>query len=360
MPVSVESAISGPYTPNGVTTEFPFAFKAISADDVAVVDQDGAAVSSALYSVSLDSDEGGSVIFSSAPSAADYDAIYIANDVALTQTSNFDNTGASFNPASLTRALDRAAARDLRQQAEIDRTLKTPFGETGFSLPPAALRVGGKLFGFNTFDGAPQLVSGADFRGEDAPPPQTVDFTTVAGQLSYPGSGDFTTVATRDGTVGFEYDSNVLVVLEGVVLVPGVDYTAAGGTAPIVLTADPGDGLTLSITSYASQAIGNGYRRYFVHAYRQTGEANMSAAVRRVRDAIDAAGGGEVYFAYGFGDEDDGVTYSFAEQTQNVDPDNEGNLCSDVTWTGDPGVWLRLDRTDGPFLFFHNPKGNQG
>ncbi len=140
MPVQVESAISGPYTPNGVTTTFAFTFKAGSSTEVAVVDQDGNALSSALFSVDLDNDEGGSVTFSVAPSADDYDELYIISDPSLTQTADFDNTGSSFNPASLTRALDRAAIRDLKQQAEIDRAFKVPFGETGPTFPTAAAR----------------------------------------------------------------------------------------------------------------------------------------------------------------------------------------------------------------------------
>src|SRR4051812_38731937 len=112
MPVTVESAVTGPYAPNGVTVDFPFAFKADSASEVIVLDQDGDELSPALYSVTIDSTEGGTVTFSSAPEAADYDALYIRSNPALTQQSDFGNTGPSFNPRSLTRALDRAAIRD--------------------------------------------------------------------------------------------------------------------------------------------------------------------------------------------------------------------------------------------------------
>lgn len=142
MPVSTENSVSGPYTPNGVTTDFAFDFKATSADEVVALDQDGAAISSALYSVTLDDDEGGTLSFSAAPVLADYSAIYVAGDPALTQPSDFDNAGPSFNPASLTRALDRAAARDLKQQRVIERAIAVPFGETGLTLPAAADRLG--------------------------------------------------------------------------------------------------------------------------------------------------------------------------------------------------------------------------
>lgn len=130
MPVSTESTVAGPFIPNGSTTQFAFAFKGASADEVAVVNQNGAALSTALYSVDLDDDEGGTVVFSVAPTLADYAALYIIGDPTLTQPADFDNAGPSFNPAALTRALDRAALRDLKLQGEIDRAFKLPFDAT--------------------------------------------------------------------------------------------------------------------------------------------------------------------------------------------------------------------------------------
>lgn len=130
MPVSTESTVAGPFIPNGSTTQFAFAFKGASADEVAVVNQNGAALSTALYSVNLDDDEGGTVIFSVAPTLADYAALYIVGNPTFTQPADFDNAGPSFNPAALTRALDRAALRDLKLQGEIDRAFKLPFDPT--------------------------------------------------------------------------------------------------------------------------------------------------------------------------------------------------------------------------------------
>ena len=152
MPVSTENSISGPYTPNGVTTDFAFDFKATAANEVVALDQDGETISAALYSVMLDDDEGGTLSFSVAPVLADYSQIFIAGNPALTQPSDFDNAGPSFNPAALTRALDRAAARDLRQQREIDRGLKVAFGESALALPALADRKG-KFLGFSSVDG---------------------------------------------------------------------------------------------------------------------------------------------------------------------------------------------------------------
>jgi hypothetical protein len=164
MPVSSEVSVSGPFTPNGVTTAFPFTFKATAANEVVAVDQDGATISTALYSVTLDADEGGSLNFSVAPVLADYDAIYVVSNPALTQPSDFDNAGPSFNPAALTRALDRAAARDLKQQREIDRALKVAFGETALEVGDIAegevlARVGSAFVG--VANGAGEFASEA-------------------------------------------------------------------------------------------------------------------------------------------------------------------------------------------------------
>lgn len=161
MPVSTENSISGPYTPNGVTTDFAFDFKATAANEVVALDQNGATISAALYSVELDEDEGGTLSFSVAPTFAQYAQIFIAGNPALTQPSDFDNAGPSFNPAALTRALDRAAARDLRQQRDIDRGLKVAFGETAPSLPALAERKG-KFLGFSSVDGSPVATEGTD------------------------------------------------------------------------------------------------------------------------------------------------------------------------------------------------------
>lgn len=148
MPVSSENSISDPYYPNGVTVSFGFDFKAASASEVIAVDGDGNTISTALYSVTLDEDEGGSLTFGTAPTADAYPVLYVMSDPALTQPSNFDNSGPSFNPAGVTRAFDRAAVRDLRLKREIDRSFRVPFGEGGATLPGALARAG-RFFAFD-------------------------------------------------------------------------------------------------------------------------------------------------------------------------------------------------------------------
>lgn len=156
MPVSVETAVSGPFTPNGVAVSFPFDFKADSASEVIVVDEDGTPLSSALYSVALNAGEGGTVTFSTAPLLVDYAELYIVSEPAMTQLSDFGNSGPSFNPVSLTRALDRAAIRDLALQAQIDRAIKMPFGSTSLDVPADRA---GQFLSFDV-DGTPIVSSG--------------------------------------------------------------------------------------------------------------------------------------------------------------------------------------------------------
>lgn len=162
MPVTITDTVAGPFTPNGVTVAFPFTFKAVSASEVIVVDEAGTALSSALYSVALNAGEGGTVTFSVAPLLADYAAIYVVGDPALTQPSDFDNAGPSYNPAALTRAFDRAAIRDLKIQAELDRALMVPFGEAGHAIPSRASLIGKFLVGDAGGDLVPSTGTGAD------------------------------------------------------------------------------------------------------------------------------------------------------------------------------------------------------
>lgn len=147
MPVSSETSIAGPYYPNGVTRDFAFNFKAASAGEVIAVDGDGNSISTALYSVTLDDDEGGTLTFGTAPSSSAYPVIYVMSDPELTQPSDFDNAGPSFNPAALTRAIDRAAIRDLKIMRHVGRAWIAPFGEEGGTMPSKAALAGKYIAG---------------------------------------------------------------------------------------------------------------------------------------------------------------------------------------------------------------------
>lgn len=189
MPVSTESSISGPYTPNGATTDFAFDFKAVSAAEVVALDQDGAAISTALYSVTLDDDEGGTLSFSVAPTLAEYTQIYVVGDPALTQPSDFDNAGPSFNPAALTRALDRAAVRDLKQQRELDRAPKVAIGASPLSIGTVT-------------SGEFLVVAGTEILSDPATPASNAAFSALsAASATEAANSNASAVAARDAAI---------------------------------------------------------------------------------------------------------------------------------------------------------------
>lgn len=120
MTVTATSVLSGPFTPNGSTTEFAFDFRAVTAEEVIVlrrVDSVSVEISSALYDVTLSSSgDGGTVTFTTAP-ATGSGTIYILSAPFWTQGTSFGAEG-PFSPASLNPQFDRAAVRDLILRAK--------------------------------------------------------------------------------------------------------------------------------------------------------------------------------------------------------------------------------------------------
>ena len=144
---------AGPYYPNGVTTVFPFGFKALTTDEVAVATIAGGTetvVDPALYTVSL-SDTGGSVTFATAPTA-DLSPLFTIAAPSFLQEISFPPEGA-FLAEVHDEAFDRSALRDLLLLGMTERTISVPIGETGGTLPSAADRAN-LLLGFNQ-DGDP-------------------------------------------------------------------------------------------------------------------------------------------------------------------------------------------------------------
>lgn len=159
MPLSVETVYSGPFTPNGVTTTFPFTFKALSADEVIIVDVDGVVIEGFDYTVTLAA-EGGSVVFGEAPEASDFATFYIASEPSFAQDTEFSSVG-PFNPRSLQSPFDRTAVRDAWLKDRVSRTLTFPFGEASATLPSATSRAG-KFLGFSGVDGTPVAADGTN------------------------------------------------------------------------------------------------------------------------------------------------------------------------------------------------------
>jgi hypothetical protein len=127
MAVSTTDTYSGPYEANGATVEFPFTFKAVSADDVAVIirtaDGEESFAPTSDYSVSLDV-VGGSAIFSTPP---DDVQIYVVSEPSFLQQIEFAS-GQPFSPSVVNDVNDLDVVRALYLKREMARTPRLPLG----------------------------------------------------------------------------------------------------------------------------------------------------------------------------------------------------------------------------------------
>lgn len=143
MAVSTTDTYSGPYLANGVTVAFPFGFKAVSVDDVAVILRDSlgaeTVVGDAAFSVAL-SDSGGTVTFTAAPAASSGE-VYIVSEPSFLQSVEFAS-GQPFLPSVVNGVNDRDVVRALYLKERADRSLTVPRGESAGTMPPLAQRVG--------------------------------------------------------------------------------------------------------------------------------------------------------------------------------------------------------------------------
>jgi len=151
MTVTSTATYSGPFTPNGVTTQFAFAFKAASASEIEARSLAGdtwATISPALYDVTVNSGDGGTITFTTAPAAA-IGELYIFSDPLFTREANFGAEGL-FSPAALNPQLDRAAVRDLYLKERVDSVVSDEL---------LLASKGGKFLGWDA-EGNPTALSG--------------------------------------------------------------------------------------------------------------------------------------------------------------------------------------------------------
>lgn len=114
MPFSSTSIVSGPYTPNGVTTDFSFFFLALSADEVQVYLTDEAGDETILtgYDITGIGDAaGGTISFPTAPTYEDA-TLSIRAVPSFANETDFENQGA-YNPSDVNRSFDRSAQRSI-------------------------------------------------------------------------------------------------------------------------------------------------------------------------------------------------------------------------------------------------------
>lgn len=111
MTVTTTSSTAGPYSPNGVTTAFPFPIAAYSAGELRVVRRSASGIDTPLggYTVAL-TYPGGTVTFAVAPAAGD--PIYILSNPSFLQQIDVANQG-DFSPDVINEGFDRGVIRDL-------------------------------------------------------------------------------------------------------------------------------------------------------------------------------------------------------------------------------------------------------
>lgn len=142
MAVSTTTTFSGPFLTNGLTTSFPFAFKAMSAGEVGVfvrrADDDEDLLAPALFEVTL-SDQGGTVTFRDAPAAGT--ALFVFSLPAFEQSVEFEN-GSRWLAGPVNEVNDRHAIRANYLRARLDRAIRAPMGEPLANMPSAPRRAG--------------------------------------------------------------------------------------------------------------------------------------------------------------------------------------------------------------------------
>lgn len=135
MSISTTTRKAGPFTGNGVTVSFPFAFKVFAAADVLVVrgeiatSADTQMTLGTHYSVTLNSDQdtnpGGTVNWIGTPLSSAF-TLTIGSKVASTQPATFTNLG-RFYPRVLNDALDRLTIVVQQLAEEVSRSVKVGF-----------------------------------------------------------------------------------------------------------------------------------------------------------------------------------------------------------------------------------------
>jgi len=221
MAVSSTDTYSGPYVANGVTVAFPFTFKAISVDDVAVLIRPTSGsdhlVDPSAYNVTLAS-EGGTVTFEAAPASGD---VYVVSEPSFLQSVIFAS-GQAFLPGVVNEVNDRDVVRALYLKREIDRAPKTPLGGGALGLYPVVMPDGSWGFsggtgaddglrgdlasgsGLNLLGDGTDIVLGSATPKEDVPQgnPYAPTFTKLSAKL-------FGDDEVLDGSRGFTFMAGV-------------------------------------------------------------------------------------------------------------------------------------------------------
>lgn len=129
MTISSETRKAGPFNGNGVTTSFPFTFKAFSEADVQVIYTNTSSVETILvldsdYTIALNEDQnanpGGTVSYSTLITG---EKITLLGNVEYTQETDIQNQG-GFYPEVIENALDKLTMQVQQVKEQVDRAVK--------------------------------------------------------------------------------------------------------------------------------------------------------------------------------------------------------------------------------------------
>jgi len=230
--ISSEVRTAGPYTPNGVTTVFPFSFALLEEDDLLVISsEDGIETElTSGFSVTLNANQstnpGGSVTFVTAPAVGPQ--LILSSQVPYTQTLSLSQ-GGPFSPSVLTGALDRIVILIQQVKDLASRALYLPVSASSGVSTELPIPEAQKLIGWN------EAETGL----------QNFDSSTLATLVAY-GTAVADTFVGDGSTVNFTLASNPVAIanldvsIGGVVQVPTTDYTISGTTLTFT-TAPPDD-----------------------------------------------------------------------------------------------------------------------
>lgn len=212
MGVTNTNAYDGPFYPNGVATSFPFTFRTMSTNEVAIIDPQGETISGFSFSIVPSSNaDGGSIVFDTAPTAAALPAFLIASSPNFGVGIDLGSVTA-FNPRTLNPSFERLAVQTIFLNDTLKRTPQIPLGggvpglyprvkadgEWGFS--PA---IGATAAAIGVPDDAPDLGIGWDGIVPDNPTVKEM------GQALETAVKDRVTPAVLYGTLGSR-EANVL------------------------------------------------------------------------------------------------------------------------------------------------------
>lgn len=230
MTVSSATNKSGPYTGNGVTTVFAYGFRILDASHIKVVRTENGAdtVLTTGFTVSgVGNAVGGNVTFAVAPTAAQ--KITLIRNAPFTQQTDLENQGAYY-AETVEEAFDLAAMRDQQLKEEVDRSLRLPASAANGVNVTLPVPERNSLIGWNE--------DGTALQNVDSDTLVTVVAFGTMNADTYTGDG-FTTVFTLTDNPGAQ--ANLDVSVNGLTLVPAVDYTWSAGTN-VTFSVAPGIG----------------------------------------------------------------------------------------------------------------------